>query len=54
MVAVNSEIFAKRVKRHICEVKNSELEHDLPTLVNSRLILSYFLLRNAGNKVNAF
>ena len=31
---INSEIFAKSVKRHICDVKNSRLGRDLPTSVN--------------------
>ena len=32
-------IFANSVKRHICDVKNSRLGHDLPTSVNDRVIL---------------
>ena len=31
-------ISAKCVKRHICEVKNSRLWHDLPISVNDRVI----------------
>ena len=31
---INSEIFAKSVKRHICDVRNSGLGRDLPTSVN--------------------
>ena len=31
-------IFANSVKRHICNVKNSRLEHDLATSVNDSLI----------------
>ena len=38
---INSEIFAKSIKRHICDVKNSRLEHDLPVSVNDRMISSF-------------
>ena len=31
-------IFANSVKRHICDVRNSRLGHDLPISVNVRLI----------------
>ena len=31
-------IFAKSVKRHICDVKNSLQGHDLPISVNDRMI----------------
>ena len=31
-------IFANSVKRHICDVKKSQLGHDLPTSVNDRAI----------------
>ena len=31
-------IFANSVKRHICDVKISQLGHDLPISVNKRLI----------------
>ena len=31
-------IFANSVKKHICNIKNSRLGHDLPTLVNDRMI----------------
>ena len=34
-------IFANSVKRHICDVKNSRLEHDLPISVNNRVILPF-------------
>ena len=34
-------IFANSVKRHICDVKNSRLCHDLPTWVNDRMILPF-------------
>ena len=33
--------FANIVKRHICNVKNSLLGHDLPTLVHDRVILPF-------------
>ena len=32
-------IFAKNFKRHICHVKKLQPRHDLPTLVNARVIL---------------
>ena len=32
---------ANRVKRHICEVLKSQLEHDLPTSVNDIVILPF-------------
>ena len=32
-------IFENSVKRHICDIKNSQQGHDLPTSVNDRLIL---------------
>ena len=43
---VNSEmceifIFAKSIKRHICDVNNSQLGHDLPSSVNNRMILPF-------------
>ena len=31
-------IFAKSVKRHICDVKKSQTGHDLPISVNDRVI----------------
>ena len=31
-------IFANSVKRHICDVKNSRLRHDIPISVNDRVI----------------
>ena len=36
-------IFANSVKIHICDVKNSRLRHDLPTSVNDRVILPFFV-----------
>ena len=33
---VNSEMFANSVKRYICQVKNTRLWHDLPTLVTNK------------------
>ena len=50
---VNPEIFAKSVKRHICEVNYSRLGHDVLISVNDRVISPFhedsFLmkLRNA-------
>ena len=44
LTSVNSEMFARifivpnNLKRHICDVKNSRQEHDLPTSVNGRMI----------------
>ena len=38
---VNSEIFAKSIKRHICDVQTSQLRHDLPLSVNDRVILLF-------------
>ena len=40
-VIVNSDVFAKSVKRHICQSKNSQLGHDLSTSVND-LVISHF------------
>ena len=40
-VTVNSEIFANSVKRHIWDVQNSPLGHDLPISVNGRVISPY-------------
>ena len=37
-IPVNSEIFAKSVKRHIYDIKKSRVWHDLPILVNNRVI----------------
>ena len=42
----NSEMFARvlfsRIAlRHICDVKNSRPDHDLPSLVNDREILTF-------------
>ena len=34
-------IFANSVKRHICDVKNLPIGHDLPILVNDRVMLSF-------------
>ena len=34
-------IFVNSVKRHICEVKNTQLRHDLPASVNDRVILPF-------------
>ena len=34
-------IFANSVKRHICDVYNSGLRHDLPISVNDRMIPSF-------------
>ena len=31
-------ILANSIKRHICDVKNSQLGHDLPSSVNDRMI----------------
>ena len=31
-------IFANNVKRHVCDVKNTRLEPDIPISVNSRVI----------------
>ena len=39
--AVNSEIFANSVKRHILDAQNSQLRHDLPISVNNRVILLF-------------
>ena len=36
-------IFANNVKIHVCDVKNSRLEHDLPTPVSGRVISRFFL-----------
>ena len=47
MTTVNSEIcrenffFVNSVKRHICDVKNSRLGHDLTISVNNRVILPF-------------
>ena len=44
---VNSEnfrenfIFVDSIKRHICDFKHSQLEHDLPILVNVRIFLLF-------------
>ena len=35
-------IFLNSVKIHICDVGNSQLEHDLPTPVNDRVISPFF------------
>ena len=45
-VIVNSKIiarilFSQIALRHICDVKNSRLWHDLPVSVNDRLILPF-------------
>ena len=32
-------IFANSIKRRICDVKNPQLDHDLPSLVNDRMVL---------------
>ena len=34
-------IFANSVKRHICDVENSRLGHDLPRSVNDRVISAF-------------
>ena len=34
-------IFANIVKRHICDIKNTQLGHDLPMSVNDRVILPF-------------
>ena len=34
-------IFAKSVKRHICDYQNSQLGHDLPISVNDRAISTF-------------
>ena len=34
-------IFANSFKRHICDVKNSRLGHDLPISVNDRVISAF-------------
>ena len=34
-------MFAKSVTRHVFHVKNSQLGHDLPTLVNDRVTLPF-------------
>ena len=45
--AVNPEIlaiifiFANSLKRHICDVKSSQLGHDIPISVNNRVILPF-------------
>ena len=36
-----SFIFEIGVKIHICNVKNLRLEHDLPSSVNRRVVLSF-------------
>ena len=38
---INSEIFTKSVKRHICDVRNSRLGRDLPTSVNDIAIFPF-------------
>ena len=38
LTTVNSEMFLYNVKRHICQVKNSQQGHDLPLSVNDRVI----------------
>ena len=46
-IVVNPEIFARdfifanSVKRHICDVKNLRLGHDLPISVNERVIVPF-------------
>ena len=45
-VTINLEIcenfiFANSLKRHICDVKNSRLGHDLPISVNDKVIPSF-------------
>ena len=34
-------IFVNRIKRYICDVRNSQLVHDLPISVNDRVILPF-------------
>ena len=34
-------ILVNRVKRHICHIKTSQLEHDLTTSVNNRVIVPF-------------
>ena len=46
-------IFANRVKRHICDIKNPRQGHDLPTSVNYRVILPFregFILTKIRNR----
>ena len=46
-------IFVDSVKRRICDVKHSRVEHDLPILVNGRMILLFrevSFSRNFANK----
>ena len=38
---VNSEILAKGVKRHICDVQTLRLRHDLTISVNDRVVLPF-------------
>ena len=38
---VNPEIFANGVKRHICDIQNLRLVHDLPISANDRMISSF-------------
>ena len=45
-------IIAKSVERHICDVKNSQLGHDLPISVSDRVIVRFsedFISRNFAN-----
>ena len=35
---VSPEIFVNNVKRHVCDTKKPCLQHDLPILVNGRVI----------------
>ena len=35
-------IFVNSIKRHICDIKNSRLGHDLPISVNDRMISPFW------------
>ena len=37
----NNFIFVNSIKRHICDIKNLQLGHDLPSSVNDRMILLF-------------
>ena len=42
-------IFANNVKRHICDVNNSPLGHDLPLSVNARVISPFHKILSSLN-----
>ena len=39
--ATSYDKFRKNVKRQVCEDKNSPLEHDIPLLVNGKMIMPF-------------